>query len=173
MLTSSINLLKFLKSCGDVIFCWYWHVIVFGYLVSDLQSIQTRFCTLTCDAAGYLGDGLRGIGAKFVKSSQMLTSCSECPTLFVDADTVSLVFVIFMQQLYIKTFFILCIVSNVSLSSSVTDILNTVITKSLSYWMCFRLCPTVCWRRWSLVCWSSRNTWRPTIIKKRQSYWYV
>uniref|UniRef100_A0A671L5E4 Protein furry homolog n=1 Tax=Sinocyclocheilus anshuiensis TaxID=1608454 RepID=A0A671L5E4_9TELE len=47
-----------------------------------------KFCTLTCDAAGYLGDGLRGIGAKFVRSSQMLTSCSECPTLFVDADTI-------------------------------------------------------------------------------------
>uniref|UniRef100_A0A671P224 Furry homolog a (Drosophila) n=1 Tax=Sinocyclocheilus anshuiensis TaxID=1608454 RepID=A0A671P224_9TELE len=47
-----------------------------------------QFCTLTCDAAGYLGDGFRGIGAKFVRSSQMLTSCSECPTLFVDADTI-------------------------------------------------------------------------------------
>uniref|UniRef100_A0A671PA98 Furry homolog a (Drosophila) n=1 Tax=Sinocyclocheilus anshuiensis TaxID=1608454 RepID=A0A671PA98_9TELE len=51
-------------------------------------TIQTKFCTLTCDAAGYLGDGFRGIGAKFVRSSQMLTSCSECPTLFVDADTI-------------------------------------------------------------------------------------
>ncbi|XP_057206794.1 protein furry homolog isoform X3 [Triplophysa rosa] len=63
-------------------------VYTFQVFSSLFQSIQTRFCTLTCDAAGYLGDGLRGIGAKFVRSSQMLTSCSECPTLFVDADTI-------------------------------------------------------------------------------------
>lgn len=54
------------------------------------QNIQKRFCFLTCDAASYLGDNLRGIGSKFVRSSQMLTSCSECPTLFVDAETVSI-----------------------------------------------------------------------------------
>lgn len=55
------------------------------------QNIQKRFCFLTCDAASYLGDNLRGIGSKFVRSSQMLTSCSECPTLFVDAETVSII----------------------------------------------------------------------------------
>ncbi|TRY66011.1 hypothetical protein DNTS_003783 [Danionella cerebrum] len=63
-------------------------VYTFQVFSSLFQSIQNTFCTLTCDAAGYLGDGLRGIGAKFVHSSQMLTSCSECPTLFVDADTI-------------------------------------------------------------------------------------
>ncbi|XP_051719028.1 protein furry homolog isoform X13 [Ctenopharyngodon idella] len=63
-------------------------VYTFQVFSSLFQSIQTKFCTLTCDAAGYLGDGLRGIGAKFVRSSQMLTSCSECPTLFIDADTI-------------------------------------------------------------------------------------
>uniref|UniRef100_A0A8C2HKI9 Furry homolog a (Drosophila) n=1 Tax=Cyprinus carpio TaxID=7962 RepID=A0A8C2HKI9_CYPCA len=63
-------------------------VYTFQVFSSLFQSIQSKFCTLTCDAAGYLGDGLHGIGAKFVRSSQMLTSCSECPTLFVDADTI-------------------------------------------------------------------------------------
>ncbi|XP_051534407.1 protein furry homolog isoform X1 [Myxocyprinus asiaticus] len=63
-------------------------VYTFQVFSSLFQSLQTKFCTLTCDAAGYLGDGLRGFGAKFVRSSQMLTSCSECPTLFVDADTI-------------------------------------------------------------------------------------
>uniref|UniRef100_A0A672MER2 FRY microtubule binding protein n=1 Tax=Sinocyclocheilus grahami TaxID=75366 RepID=A0A672MER2_SINGR len=63
-------------------------VYTFQVFSSLFQSIQTKFCTLTCEAAGYLGDGFRGIGAKFVRSSQMLTSCSECPTLFVDADTI-------------------------------------------------------------------------------------
>lgn len=53
------------------------------------QSIQTKFCSLTCDAVSYLGDGLRGLGSKLLRSSQMLTTCSECPTLFIDADTVS------------------------------------------------------------------------------------
>lgn len=63
-------------------------VYTFQVFSSLFQNIQSKFCTLTCDAAGYLGDGLRGIGAKFLRSSQMLTSCSECPTLFVDADTI-------------------------------------------------------------------------------------
>lgn len=58
-------------------------------LLFTLQSIQTKFCSLTCDAVSYLGDGLRGLGSKLLRSSQKLTSCSECPTLFIDADTVS------------------------------------------------------------------------------------
>ncbi|XP_053095518.1 protein furry homolog isoform X3 [Pangasianodon hypophthalmus] len=63
-------------------------VYTFHVFSSLFQSIQTKFCALTCDAAGFLGDGLRGIGAKFVRSSQMLTSCFKCPTLFIDADTI-------------------------------------------------------------------------------------
>lgn len=62
----------------------------YNKLYFSFQNIQKRFCFLTCDAASYLGDNLRGIGSKFVRSSQMLTSCSECPTLFVDAETVSI-----------------------------------------------------------------------------------
>jgi len=53
------------------------------------QNIQGKFCTLTTDAATYLGEGLRGIGSKFLRSSQMLTTCSDCPTIYIDADTVS------------------------------------------------------------------------------------
>lgn len=56
------------------------------------QNIQNKFCSLTSDAAGYLGDGLKGIGAKFLRSSQMLRTCSDCPMLFADADTVSIIF---------------------------------------------------------------------------------
>ncbi|KAG5837521.1 hypothetical protein ANANG_G00240170 [Anguilla anguilla] len=63
-------------------------VYTFHVFSSLFQNIQNKFCSLTCDAAGYLGDGLRGIGSKFVRSSEMLTSCSECPTLFIDADTI-------------------------------------------------------------------------------------
>lgn len=55
------------------------------------QNIQGKFCTLTTDVATYLGEGLRGIGSKFQRSSQMLTTCSDCPTIYIDADTVSIV----------------------------------------------------------------------------------
>uniref|UniRef100_A0A673LDK1 Protein furry homolog n=1 Tax=Sinocyclocheilus rhinocerous TaxID=307959 RepID=A0A673LDK1_9TELE len=49
---------------------------------------QNKFCSLTSDAASYLGDSLRGIGSKFVQSSEMLALCSDCPTLYVDAETI-------------------------------------------------------------------------------------
>uniref|UniRef100_A0A8B9HMJ1 Furry homolog a (Drosophila) n=1 Tax=Astyanax mexicanus TaxID=7994 RepID=A0A8B9HMJ1_ASTMX len=63
-------------------------VYTFHVFSSLFQSIQTKFCSLTCEAASYLGESLRGIGAKFIRSSQMLTAHSKCPTLFIDADTI-------------------------------------------------------------------------------------
>nr|XP_019944019.1 PREDICTED: protein furry homolog isoform X1 [Paralichthys olivaceus] len=63
-------------------------VYTFHVFSSLFQSIQSKFCSLTCDAVSYLGNGLRGLGVKFLRSSQMLTSCSECPTLFIDANTI-------------------------------------------------------------------------------------
>ncbi|XP_041949099.1 protein furry homolog isoform X3 [Alosa sapidissima] len=63
-------------------------IYTFHVFSSLFQNIQNKFCSLTSDAAGYLADGLRGIGSKFVRSSQMLTSCSDCPTIYVDADTI-------------------------------------------------------------------------------------
>ncbi|XP_017271796.1 protein furry homolog isoform X4 [Kryptolebias marmoratus] len=63
-------------------------VYTFQVFSSLFQSIQTKFCSLTCEAVNYLGDGLRGLGSKFLKSSEMLASCSECPTLLIDADTI-------------------------------------------------------------------------------------
>ncbi|XP_022537191.1 protein furry homolog isoform X3 [Astyanax mexicanus] len=63
-------------------------VYTFRIFYSLFQNIQNKFSSLTIDAAAYLGDSLRGIGTKFVRSSQMLTTCSDCPTLFLDADTI-------------------------------------------------------------------------------------
>ncbi|KAK3531900.1 hypothetical protein QTP70_034408 [Hemibagrus guttatus] len=63
-------------------------VYTFHVFSSLFQSVQAKFCALTYDTAGFLGDGLRGIGAKFIRSSEMLTSCFKCPTLFLDADTI-------------------------------------------------------------------------------------
>ncbi|XP_054884162.1 protein furry homolog isoform X2 [Poeciliopsis prolifica] len=63
-------------------------VYTFQVFSSLFQSIQAKFCSLTCDVVSYLGDGLRGLGSKFLRSSEILASCSECPTLFIDADTI-------------------------------------------------------------------------------------
>uniref|UniRef100_A0A672MUN7 FRY microtubule binding protein n=1 Tax=Sinocyclocheilus grahami TaxID=75366 RepID=A0A672MUN7_SINGR len=64
-------------------------VYTFHIFSTMFQNIQNKFCSLTSDAASYLGDSLRGIGSKFVQSSEMLALCSDCPTLYVDAETVS------------------------------------------------------------------------------------
>ncbi|TNN86582.1 Protein furry [Liparis tanakae] len=80
--------------CNNAEEAWRSHI---NQLVSDsdgscavytFHNIQIKFCSLTCDAVSYLGDGLRGLGSKFLRSSQMLTSCSECPSLFIDAETI-------------------------------------------------------------------------------------
>uniref|UniRef100_A0A3P9P1U0 FRY microtubule binding protein n=1 Tax=Poecilia reticulata TaxID=8081 RepID=A0A3P9P1U0_POERE len=63
-------------------------VYTFQVFSSLFKNIQGKFCTLTNDVATYLGEGLRGIGSKFLKSSQMLTTCSDCPTIYIDADTI-------------------------------------------------------------------------------------
>uniref|UniRef100_A0A8C5CD52 FRY microtubule binding protein n=1 Tax=Gadus morhua TaxID=8049 RepID=A0A8C5CD52_GADMO len=82
--------------CDDAEEAWRCHV---NQLVTDSDgscavytfhvfSSLFQFCTLTTDAATYLGEGLRGIGSKFLRSSQMLTTCSDCPTIYIDADTI-------------------------------------------------------------------------------------
>uniref|UniRef100_A0AAZ1WWI6 Protein furry C-terminal domain-containing protein n=1 Tax=Oreochromis aureus TaxID=47969 RepID=A0AAZ1WWI6_OREAU len=63
-------------------------VYTFQVFSSLFKNIQGKFCTLTKDVATYLGEGLRGIGSKFLRSSQMLTTCSDCPTIYIDADTI-------------------------------------------------------------------------------------
>ncbi|XP_061916437.1 protein furry homolog isoform X4 [Entelurus aequoreus] len=64
-------------------------VYTFHVFSSLFQSLQIKFSSLTCEAVSYLGDSLRGLGSKFLRSSQMLTACAECPTLFIDADTIT------------------------------------------------------------------------------------
>uniref|UniRef100_A0A7N8XD26 Furry homolog b (Drosophila) n=1 Tax=Mastacembelus armatus TaxID=205130 RepID=A0A7N8XD26_9TELE len=63
-------------------------VYTFQVFSSLFKNIQGKFCTLTTDVATYLGEGLRGIGSKFLRSSQMLSTCSDCPTIYIDADTI-------------------------------------------------------------------------------------
>ncbi|XP_007889474.1 protein furry homolog isoform X1 [Callorhinchus milii] len=88
------------KACDDAEEAWRTHinqlmsdsdgscaVHTFHVFSSLFQCIQKKFCSLTWDAASFLGDSLRGIGSKFMSSSEVLTSCSDCPTVFVDAET--------------------------------------------------------------------------------------
>uniref|UniRef100_A0A3Q1IQT3 Furry homolog b (Drosophila) n=1 Tax=Anabas testudineus TaxID=64144 RepID=A0A3Q1IQT3_ANATE len=84
--------------CDDAEEAWRCHV---NQLVTDSDGscavytfqvfsslFKGKFCILTNDVATYLGEGLRGIGSKFLRSSQMLTTCSDCPTIYIDADTI-------------------------------------------------------------------------------------
>uniref|UniRef100_A0A7N9AS87 Furry homolog b (Drosophila) n=1 Tax=Mastacembelus armatus TaxID=205130 RepID=A0A7N9AS87_9TELE len=77
--------------CDDAEEAWRCHI---NQLVTDsdgscaVYTFQGKFCTLTTDVATYLGEGLRGIGSKFLRSSQMLSTCSDCPTIYIDADTI-------------------------------------------------------------------------------------
>ncbi|KAM6401847.1 LOW QUALITY PROTEIN: protein furry homolog-like [Pluvialis apricaria] len=50
------------------------------------QTIQRKFVSITNDSVSFLGESLQRIGTKF-RSSLEVMMCSECPTVFVDAET--------------------------------------------------------------------------------------
>ncbi|XP_048455644.1 protein furry homolog-like [Rhincodon typus] len=51
------------------------------------QNIQKKFCAITHDSVSHLGDSLQKIGSKFKSSLEVMMMCSDCPTVFVDAET--------------------------------------------------------------------------------------
>uniref|UniRef100_A0A4W3IGY6 Furry homolog, like n=1 Tax=Callorhinchus milii TaxID=7868 RepID=A0A4W3IGY6_CALMI len=51
------------------------------------QSIQKKFCAITHDSVSHLGDSLQRIGSKFKSSLEVMMICSDCPTVFLDAET--------------------------------------------------------------------------------------
>ncbi|XP_053920507.1 protein furry homolog-like isoform X2 [Cuculus canorus] len=51
------------------------------------QTIQRKFVSITNDSVGFLGESLQRIGTKFKSSLEVMMICSECPTVFVDAET--------------------------------------------------------------------------------------
>ncbi|KAG8453652.1 hypothetical protein GDO86_000331 [Hymenochirus boettgeri] len=51
------------------------------------QTIQRKFGDLTNDSVSFLGESLQGIGTKFKSSLEVMMACSECPTVYVDAET--------------------------------------------------------------------------------------
>ncbi|NXC68707.1 FRYL protein, partial [Anhinga anhinga] len=51
------------------------------------QTIQRKFVSITNDSVSFLGKSLQRIGTKFKSSLEVMMMCSECPTVFVDAET--------------------------------------------------------------------------------------
>uniref|UniRef100_A0A8C2U061 FRY like transcription coactivator n=1 Tax=Coturnix japonica TaxID=93934 RepID=A0A8C2U061_COTJA len=51
------------------------------------QTIQRKFVAITNDSVSFLGESLQRIGKKFKSSLEVMMLCSECPTVFVDAET--------------------------------------------------------------------------------------
>ncbi|NXA46624.1 FRYL protein, partial [Nothocercus julius] len=51
------------------------------------QTIQRKFVAITNDSVSFLGESLQRIGTKFKSSLEVMMLCSECPTVFVDAET--------------------------------------------------------------------------------------
>nr|XP_023679418.1 protein furry homolog-like isoform X2 [Paramormyrops kingsleyae] len=51
------------------------------------QSIQLKFSTITNASTAFLGAGLQRVGSKFRSSLDVMMSCSKCPTVFLDAET--------------------------------------------------------------------------------------
>ncbi|NXP43405.1 FRYL protein, partial [Heliornis fulica] len=51
------------------------------------QTIQRKFVYITNDSVSFLGESLQRIGTKFRSSLEVMMMSSECPTVFVDAET--------------------------------------------------------------------------------------
>ncbi|NWS66025.1 FRYL protein, partial [Crotophaga sulcirostris] len=51
------------------------------------QTIQRKFVSITNDSVSFLGESLQRIGTKFKSSLEVMMISSECPTVFVDAET--------------------------------------------------------------------------------------
>uniref|UniRef100_A0A8D1VT99 FRY like transcription coactivator n=1 Tax=Sus scrofa TaxID=9823 RepID=A0A8D1VT99_PIG len=64
-------------------------VFTFHVFSRLFQSIQRKFGDLTNEAVSFLGESLQRIGTKFKSSLEVMMMCSECPTVFVDAETVT------------------------------------------------------------------------------------
>ncbi|TKC51109.1 hypothetical protein EI555_008533, partial [Monodon monoceros] len=62
-------------------------VFTFHVFSRLFQSIQRKFGDITNEAVTFLGESLQRIGTKFKSSLEVMMMCSECPTVFVDAET--------------------------------------------------------------------------------------
>uniref|UniRef100_G3UKA5 FRY like transcription coactivator n=1 Tax=Loxodonta africana TaxID=9785 RepID=G3UKA5_LOXAF len=62
-------------------------VFTFHVFSRLFQTIQRKFGDVTNEAVSFLGESLQRIGTKFKSSLEVMMMCSECPTVFVDAET--------------------------------------------------------------------------------------
>lgn len=62
-------------------------VYTFHIFSKLFQSIQKKFGAVTNDSINFLGESVQRIGTKFKSSLEVMMACSECPTVFVDAET--------------------------------------------------------------------------------------
>uniref|UniRef100_A0A8B9L1T8 Furry homolog, like n=1 Tax=Astyanax mexicanus TaxID=7994 RepID=A0A8B9L1T8_ASTMX len=51
------------------------------------QNIQRKFDSITHSSVRFLGEGLQRMGNQFLSSLEVMTSCSQCPTVLLDAET--------------------------------------------------------------------------------------
>ncbi|XP_031430230.1 protein furry homolog-like [Clupea harengus] len=51
------------------------------------QSIQRKFDSITHASVRFLGERLQRMGNQFLSSLEVMTSCSQCPTVLLDAET--------------------------------------------------------------------------------------
>ncbi|XP_075854064.1 protein furry homolog-like isoform X2 [Microcebus murinus] len=61
--------------------------LTFPVFARLFQTIQRKFAEITNEAVSFLGDSLQRIGTKFKSSLEVMMMCLECPTVFVDAET--------------------------------------------------------------------------------------
>ncbi|GAB5570835.1 protein furry homolog-like isoform X4 [Prionailurus iriomotensis] len=64
-------------------------VFTFHVFSRLFQTIQRKFGDITNEAVSFLGESLQRIGTKFKSSLEVMMMCSECPTVFVDAETLT------------------------------------------------------------------------------------
>ncbi|XP_053433687.1 protein furry homolog-like isoform X2 [Nycticebus coucang] len=62
-------------------------VFTFHVFSRLFQTIQRKFTEITNEAVSFLGESLQRIGTKFKSSLEVMMTCSECPAVFVDAET--------------------------------------------------------------------------------------
>lgn len=62
-------------------------VFTFHVFSRLFQTIQRKFGDITNEAVSFLGESLQRVGTKFKSSLEVMMMCSECPTVFVDAET--------------------------------------------------------------------------------------
>uniref|UniRef100_A0A8B9KWN7 Furry homolog, like n=1 Tax=Astyanax mexicanus TaxID=7994 RepID=A0A8B9KWN7_ASTMX len=66
------------------------------------QNIQRKFDSITHSSVRFLGEGLQRMGNQFLSSLEVMTSCSQCPTVLLDAETVMCVELMMLYKLHFQ-----------------------------------------------------------------------